>query len=146
MRRIMVLSSIAAAVAVITLSSCDSVKTGNSDQSVPKHESSIAPEATHANLDFKATEAKGDSHNATKNEISIDNFTFSPQKLTIEKGTTVTWTNKDDVPHTVRSTTNAFKSVTLDTDDKFVFTFNEPGTFPYFCTVHSHMTGEIIVK
>ena len=83
------------------------------------------------------------------NTISIDNFTFSPQSLTVAPGTTVTWINRDDMPHTVKSTDAnmpKFKSGTLDTDDKFTFTFTDEGTFKYFCTVHAHMTGEIIVK
>ncbi len=83
---------------------------------------------------------------APAEKISIDNFTFTPQKLTITRGTTVTWVNRDDVPHTVRSTEKKFASGTLDTDDTFSFTFNEPGVYPYFCTVHAHMTGEITVK
>ena len=61
-------------------------------------------------------------------------------------GTKVTWINHDDVPHTVKSTEKKFLSGTLDTDDKFSFVFTEPGTYPYFCTVHSHMTGTIVVK
>ena len=78
--------------------------------------------------------------------VSIDNFVFSPQTLTIAKGTTVAWINHDDVPHTVRSTEKKFTSGTLDTDDSWAYTFAEPGTYDYFCTVHSHMTGTIIVK
>lgn len=79
-------------------------------------------------------------------QVHIDNFTFTPQTLTVERGTKVTWTNRDDVPHTVKSTEKKFLSKTLDTDDTFSFTFTEPGTYDYFCTVHSHMTGKIVVK
>ena len=78
--------------------------------------------------------------------VSIDNFVFSPQTLTIAKGTTVAWINHDDVPHTVRSAEMKFTSGTLDTDDSYSYTFAEPGTYEYFCTVHTHMTGTVIVK
>ena len=79
-------------------------------------------------------------------EVKIDNFVFGPQALTISAGTTVTWINRDDIPHTVVSSDGAFKSKVLDTDDKFSFVFTTPGTYDYFCGVHPHMTGQIIVK
>ena len=79
-------------------------------------------------------------------EVKIDNFVYNPQQITVKAGTTVTWTNQDDIPHTVTSSTNAFKSKALDTDDKFSFTFATPGTFPYFCALHPHMTGSIVVE
>jgi amicyanin len=82
----------------------------------------------------------------SKSVISIDNFTFQPPTLTIAAGTKITWINHDDVPHTVRSTEQKFSSGALDTDDSYSFTFVEPGTYDYFCTVHSHMTGKVIVK
>jgi plastocyanin len=78
--------------------------------------------------------------------IGIENFTFSPQTLTVKAGTTVTWTNKDDIPHTVVSTASAFKSKALDTDDKFTFTFTTPGVYDYFCSIHPHMKASIIVE
>jgi plastocyanin len=79
--------------------------------------------------------------------ISIDNFTFSPAKLTVKAGTTVTWTNKDDIPHGIGSSNNAFaKSKALDTDDAFSFTFTTPGTYQYFCYIHPHMVGTIVVE
>jgi plastocyanin len=79
--------------------------------------------------------------------IAIDNFTFAPASVQIAAGTKVTWTNKDDVPHTVVSEDQkTFKSKALDTDDQFSFIFNQPGTYKYFCTVHPKMTGEIVVK
>ena len=62
----------------------------------------------------------------------IDNFTFVPARLTVKAGTTVTWCNEDDIPHTVTSATRLFKSKALDTDDRFSFTFTEPGTYEYF--------------
>ena len=78
--------------------------------------------------------------------VKIDNFTFTPQHLTVKAGTTVTWTNQDDIPHAVASSTKAFKSKTLDTDDKFSFTFTTVGVYEYFCSLHPHMTGMIVVE
>jgi plastocyanin len=79
-------------------------------------------------------------------EAKIDNFTFNPQQITVKAGDTVTWINHDDIPHTVTSKTMAFRSKAMDTDDKFSFTFATPGTFPYFCALHPHMTGTIVVE
>lgn len=78
--------------------------------------------------------------------VKIDNFTFSPQTLTVPAGTTVMWKNQDDIPHTVTSTTKAFKSQALDTDDSFSFTFTTAGVYEYFCSLHPHMTGKIVVE
>jgi plastocyanin len=80
--------------------------------------------------------------------VTISNFAFGPSILTVAPGTKVTWTNKDEEPHTVTSADGGqmFKSPALDTDDKFSFTFDKPGTYKYFCSVHPHMTGMIIVK
>jgi plastocyanin len=78
--------------------------------------------------------------------VQIGNFTFKAQVLTVKPGATVTWTNGDDIPHTVTSNSGAFKSKVLDSGDKFSFTFAKPGQFGYFCSLHPHMTGTIIVK
>jgi plastocyanin len=79
-------------------------------------------------------------------EVKIDNFSFSPQTLTIAAGTTVIWTNRDDIPHTVVSDDKVFKSKVLDTDEKFTYTFDKAGNFPYFCSVHPKMTAKVIVQ
>jgi plastocyanin len=79
-------------------------------------------------------------------DVKIDNFTFGPVDLTVQAGATVTWTNRDDIPHTVVSTDKVFKSKVLDTDDHYSFTFASPGTFTYFCSIHPKMTGKIVVK
>jgi amicyanin len=83
---------------------------------------------------------------AADTEVKIDNFTYNPQTITVKAGTTVVWTNHDDIPHTVTSKTGAFKSKALDTDDKFSFTFTTPGSYDYFCALHPHMTGTIVVE
>ncbi|PZW48418.1 Cupredoxin-like domain-containing protein [Humitalea rosea] len=77
--------------------------------------------------------------------ISIDNFAFTPQVLTVPLGTIVTWKNGDDIPHTIVDTGGAFRSPVLDTDDAFSFTFATVGEYGYFCGLHPHMTGRIIV-
>ncbi len=81
-------------------------------------------------------------------QVTIDNFTFSPATLTISPGTNVTWTNRDDVPHTVTSAAKPriFDSGALDTDEQFSHVFSTPGTYEYFCAVHPHMTARIVVK
>ena len=79
-------------------------------------------------------------------EITIDNFTFGPKEAKVAVGTTVTWINRDDIPHTVVSTDKVFKSKVLDTDDKFSYTFDKPGAYPYFCSIHPKMTGKVVVE
>jgi plastocyanin len=79
-------------------------------------------------------------------EVKIDNFSFAPAALKVPVGTTVTWVNHDDIPHTVVSTDKVFKSKTLDTDDKFSYTFAKAGSYPYFCSLHPKMTGEVVVQ
>jgi plastocyanin len=78
-------------------------------------------------------------------EVHIDNFTFEPAQLTIKTGATITWVNRDDIPHTIVSA-GKFRSKTLDTEDKFSFTFTTAGDYKYFCSLHPHMTGMIKVE
>ena len=78
--------------------------------------------------------------------VKIDNVVFGPPSLTVPVGTTVTWTNSDDIPHTSVSTDGLFKSKVLDTDEKFSFTFTKAGTYPYYCTIHPKMTGKVVVQ
>jgi plastocyanin len=79
-------------------------------------------------------------------QVQIDNFSFTPQDIKVKAGTTITWTNRDDIPHTVVSTDQAFKSKALDTDDKFTTTLTKSGTYTYFCSIHPKMTGKIVVE
>ncbi|MHC2335861.1 cupredoxin domain-containing protein [Bradyrhizobium sp. USDA 4454] len=76
--------------------------------------------------------------------VHIDNFSFAPNPLDVKVGTTVTWTNRDDIPHTVVCA-GKFRSKTMDTDGTFSFTFTEPGEYKYFCSLHPHMTGSVKV-
>jgi amicyanin len=78
--------------------------------------------------------------------VTIDNFTFTPPALTVAVGTTVKWVNHDDIPHSVVDNNKAFRSKALDTDDSYSFTFASAGTYDYFCGLHPHMQGKIIVK
>jgi plastocyanin len=87
-----------------------------------------------------------DQASAASVEVKIDNFSFGPQTVTVPVGATVTWTNRDDIPHTVVSTDGVFKSKVRDTDEKFSYTFTKTGTYSYFCSVHPKMTGQIVVK
>lgn len=80
------------------------------------------------------------------NVITIDNFSFTPPELMVAVGTTVKWVNHDDIPHTVVNKDKVFRSKALDTDDSFSFTFASAGTFDYFCGLHPHMVGKVIVK
>lgn len=78
--------------------------------------------------------------------VAVKGFAFVPQVITVKPGTVVTWTNADEDPHTVVANDKSFHSAALDTEDKFSFTFSKPGEFAYFCSLHPHMTGRIIVK
>ncbi len=78
--------------------------------------------------------------------VTIDNFNFAPASLTVPAGTTVTWVNRDDVPHTVVSIEKKFKSPVLDTDEQFSYKFPDPGTYEYYCSIHPKMTGKIVVQ
>ena len=90
--------------------------------------------------------ADADQTSTANTEVKIDNFSFGPQTLTVPVGATVTWTNRDDIPHTVVSTDGVFKSKVRDTDETFSYTFTKPGTYPYYCSVHPKMTGKVVVQ
>lgn len=79
-------------------------------------------------------------------EVKIDNFSFAPATITVSAGTTVRWTNRDDIPHTVVSDDQSYQSKALDTDDEYTHTFTKPGTYSYFCSIHPHMTGKVVVQ
>jgi plastocyanin len=93
-----------------------------------------------------APEGTSSSSAAPAVEVKIDNFSFAPQEIHVKSGTAVTWTNHDDIPHTVTSVDSIFKSKALDTDDKFTTTLSKAGTYSYFCSIHPKMTGKIVVE
>ena len=79
-------------------------------------------------------------------QVVVDNFSFGPAVVTVPVGTTVTWTNHDDIPHNVVSPERKFKSPVLDTDEAFSHTFEVAGTYKYYCSIHPRMTGQVVVR
>jgi plastocyanin len=96
--------------------------------------------------EHKSFVASAQEKPASTAEVKIDNFVFGPAAITVPVGTTVTWVNRDDIPHTVVSTDKVFKSKVLDTDEKFSYTFAKAGEYPYFCSIHPKMTGKVVVQ
>jgi plastocyanin len=88
---------------------------------------------------YAALAAPGEMH------LTIDNFTFKPDTITVPVGTKLVWENDDDIPHSIVETMGKFHSAALDTEDKFSFTFDNVGTFEYFCGLHPHMKGKVVV-
>ena len=95
---------------------------------------------------MKMPVASANNASANPNEIVIENFSFEPATLTVNAGTTVTWVNHDDEPHTATATDKRFNSKTLDNGDRFSQEFKAPGTYNYYCALHPKMIGKIIVK
>ena len=94
----------------------------------------------------KKVSASSQDSSVAKSEVKIDNFSFTPTTLTVPAGTKVTWTNGDDVPHTITSSEHKFSSKALDTDEQFSYNFTDPGTYEYFCSLHPKMTAKVIVQ
>lgn len=90
------------------------------------------------------TRVKAEDAKAT--EVRVDNFAFAPDTLTVPVNSTVSWVNKDDIPHVIASNDGIFKSKALDTDQKFSYTFAKAGTYPYYCTIHPKMVGKVVVQ
>ena len=96
---------------------------------------------------FVSNRAMAADAKPTTVEVRIDNFSFGPASVTVPAGTEITWVNHDDIPHTVMSDDKTtFKSHPLDTDEKFTFKFDKPGTYQYFCSIHPKMTATVVVK
>ena len=112
------------------------------------HISTVAvavPLALIAVLLLQPTRARSENK-SSPNEVRVDNFSFAPETLTVPVNSTVTWVNKDDVPHVIASNDGLFKSKGLDTDDKYSYTFTKAGTYPYYCSIHPKMVGKIVVQ
>jgi plastocyanin len=90
------------------------------------------------------TPSSADTQDSTT--VVVKDFMFSPTPLTIKAGSTVTWTNRDDEPHTAVSDTGVFKSGGMDTNESFSFKFDKPGTYHYTCSIHPRMVGTIVVQ
>ena len=93
---------------------------------------------------FEPTRVKAEAASGT--EVRVDNFTFAPDSLTVPVNSTVTWINKDDIPHVIASNDSVFKSKALDTDQKYSYTFTKAGTYAYYCSIHPKMVGKIVVQ
>jgi 3',5'-cyclic-AMP phosphodiesterase len=88
---------------------------------------------------------EAETQTAGARDIAVDNFNFAPSTTSVPVGSTITWTNRDDVPHNIVSAERKFKSPVLDTDERFSHRFDDPGTYKYFCSIHPKMTGQIVV-
>lgn len=102
--------------------------------------------ALAAILMINPTRAKSEQTAGSSMEVRVDNFTFGPNTLTVPVNSTVTWVNKDDVPHVIASNDGLFKSKAMDTDDSYSYTFTKAGSYPYFCAIHPKMIGQIVVQ
>ena len=101
--------------------------------------------AAEMNHDHMVMETAAAPAPVAADAVKIDNFAFGPAAIVVKAGTTVTWTNEDDIPHTIVQDDKKFKSPPLDTDDHWSFTFTEPGEYHYFCSLHSKMVGTVVV-
>ncbi len=99
-----------------------------------------------ATLVLQPARAGSEDAKSSPTEVRVDNFTFSPETLTVPVNNAVTWVNKDDVPHVIASNDGLFKSKALDTDDKYSYTFTKAGSYSYYCSVHPKMVGKIVVQ
>ena len=141
---------------VLTLFLAACGQSGPDSSGSSEAQSTTAPNASrNSNADMSKMEmpakpstaaSKDLSTSSSPNQVVVENFSFQPGTLTVKTGTTVTWVNHDDIPHTVNENDKRFKSGTLDTDAKFSYKFTSPGTYNYFCSLHPRMTGQIIVK
>jgi plastocyanin len=104
------------------------------------------PLALSAILVFLPMRARSEDAKSGPPEVRVDNFTFTPQTLAVSLNSTVTWVNKDDVPHVIASDDGLFKSKALDTDENYSYTFTKAGTYSYYCSVHPKMVGKIVVQ
>jgi plastocyanin len=94
-------------------------------------------------MSFMLAAGAGAADNPT---VAISNFMYGPMDVVIPVGGTVTWVNHDDDPHTVAAVDKSFKSPPLDTNERYTRTFDKPGEYAYFCSLHPQMIGKIIVK
>jgi plastocyanin len=123
---------------------------GSQTQSTSAPAASAHPSMESSKMEMPARPSPATSKDlptsSSPDQVVVENFSFQPGTLTVKAGTTVTWVNHDDEPHTVNENNKTFKSGTLDTDAKFSYKFTSPGTYAYFCSLHPRMTGQIIVK
>src|SRR5438874_6133563 len=106
----------------------------------------VLPVAVDAVLILHPTRAKSEDTKASPAQVNVDNFSFGPGTLIVPANSTVTWVNKDDVPHEIASNDGLFKSKALDTDDKYSYTFSKAGSYSYYCSIHPKMIGKVVVQ
>ncbi len=104
------------------------------------------PAAALAGLLCAVTPLMGAGSAGAPTVVLAHGFMFAPAELAVPAGSTVTWTNRDDEPHTVVSDGGLFRSGALDTGESFSFRFDKPGTYRYACSIHPRMVGTIVVK
>jgi len=124
----------------------DSSSSSETSRAAPTVSRNSNTEMSKMEMPAKPSPAAGKDMTTPSDQIMVENFSFQPGTLTVKIGTTVTWVNHDDEPHTVNENNKIFKSGTLDTDAKFSYKFTSPGTYSYFCSLHPRMTGQVIVK
>jgi plastocyanin len=118
-------------------------------QGTPIEEAARGVQTNAAGLQFVRVGDAPDGGNpaaADATRVVVDNFSFTPAMAAVPVGTTVTWTNHDDIPHNVVSPEQKFKSPVLDTDEMFSHTFDAAGTYKYYCSIHPRMTGQVVVR
>jgi plastocyanin len=134
---------IACLAVVLLLSACATSPSSGGNIAVPTAEPTmVMPTQTSANPSSSTLSVIP----VTGPKVTISNFTFGPDSLTVPVGTSVTWVNQDDIPHTVNSVDKLFASQALDTGDQFTYKFTTAGIYSYFCSLHPKMVGKIIVK
>lgn len=138
-------SSVAALGVLLFLTACGPASTSQADPHPPAAAPTVSTERPLTRTPVPSNGSGGVTA-ATGPQVTLNNFTFTPQTITVKSGTTVTWVNHDDTPHTVTSADHLFGSSALDTDDQFTYRFSATGTFQYFCTIHPRMTATVIVQ
>lgn len=142
--------------AVLVTAACASNKTAGAgsqtsqpsqaSQQLTSAELTPVPPAALATLPPPTPRPGATAQAASGPSVAIDNFNFTPATITVPVGATVTWTNHDDVPHTVTASDKSFTSQALNTDTQFTYTFTTAGTYSYFCSIHPFMTAKVIVQ
>ena len=139
MKKTILFTAVALAAAIsLTFIGCSSSSPNTGTQVKPAPGETVPPD----------TNPPGDNTNETLPDIEVDivNFAFSPAEITVPAGTTVIWTNSDAASHTVTSDDGVFDSGTISQGNTFRFTFDEAGTYPYYCTIHPYMKATVIVE
>lgn len=136
------LLTVTMSVALLILAACS----GGGNAATTSTPATPIPPAALTTVVATAAPASAQAATPAGPQVNISNFNFIPATLTVKAGTTVTWTNHDDTPHTVTSTDKTFGSQAVNTDGQFSYTFTTPGTYNYFCSIHPFMTAKVVVQ